>query len=119
MKSLIPDILYDPVGHLVVAHIHDPLRCRRDRDHDHHPLQDSKHTVEINLSFSHDPINDPSGQYRQIQRKRDGYRRHNDRRRQIQPILPDIPQHLSQRHFLIFLNPFPCHLSLLLLSGKL
>ena len=90
-ERLIPDVFHDPVGHLIVADIHDPLCCSCDRDHDHHLLQNGIDTPEIHLSSPYDMVDDPSRENRQIQRQRYSHRRSKNGGCQIQPVPLYIP----------------------------
>ena len=66
VEGLRSDVLYHPVGDLVVDMVHEPLGKRRNDDHDRNFAKDRKQSVKIHIAGTQDQVDTLSHQDRRV-----------------------------------------------------
>ena len=92
-KSFVSHILHDLISHFIIAHIHQPLRKRRNTRTYSDLKQNSEYPGKVYRSFSYDLIYRITDQFLNVERKGDADCCQQNRKNNKNTILPKMPEY--------------------------
>ena len=113
MKSIVPDVPHNVIGHLVVAQVHQPLSKAGEHGADRYFDDDTDDSRKLHFSRTDHKVHNFTGQLRNIQLQRHRHKGKCKRKPEENTIASEIAQNLFDDHTLRsmihFLFLFLCH----------